>query len=568
LQRALALSAFDASLIDSLPSLAPLVPLSPAIQLVEKTGEGSAASLRGRFHVARDCYMQVLERLASPETSGLQPAEQLRAWCGAHYIIGLIDAGRGIASAEANAEVLEKERSYQVVAWRVRMLLHLTRGDSEEAARCRRRAELALLREGGSTHYGGTTALGELICHVLCGDLLGVKQTNETLAYLAERFEGWRPFLVYGQCSSLRLQGDAAKALELLLPTLEHVKAGEHASFSYLAASHLQLLTDMGDVARAVELGRVYVADCEREQLSATGQVVHVAAAIALAKSGAYDEAVQMLEGVIRIARERGHGGVCIGSMYEARARVAGLMQDREAFALYAELCGQAYQQGKNTNLAAKLAHLLEEARLGELTSVSSSMPLRAALSEPSPNSEYATLHSRMLECADEGDRARCALTILLQSLESFAGYLYGVNENDHVLLASLPEDETDSALGEWFADLLADELDGSPDVTRKTRSSLEPPPDTTRRGRPGRDHSQIAFRYTDARGRIFEPLFLVRREASEQRLAAVLIFHAGRDTRRRPGLELQEELADQLLTHGDVTGAQLPSIATQTRTQ
>jgi len=173
-----------------------------------------------------------------------------------------------------------------------------------------------------------------------------------------------------------------------------------------------------------------------------------------------------------------------------------------------------------------------------------------------------------MLECADEGDRARCALTILLQSLESFAGYLYGVNESDHVLLASLPEDEVDPELGDWFAELLADELDASPDVTRKSLSSLEPPPDTTRRARPGRDHSQIAFRYTDARGRIFEPLFLVRKNAGEQRLAAVLIFQAGRDTRRRPGLELQEELADQLLTHGDVSGAALPSVATQTHTQ
>jgi hypothetical protein len=474
-----------------------------------------------------------------------------------------------VASAEMHAEVLEKERAYQVVAWRVRMLLHLTRGDTDEAARCRRRAELAVLREGGAQHYAGTTALGELICHVLCGDLLGVKQTIETLVYLAERFEGWRPFLIYGQCSSLRMQGDAAKALELLLPMLERVKPNQHASFSYLAATHLQLLLDLGDVARAVELGLVYVAASDREDLFPAGHVVHVATALALATSGAHQAAVDMIEGVIQIGKDNAQGGVCLGSMYEARARIAALMNDRVAFPLYAELCAQEYQHGKNTNLAAKLARLLDEARLGDLTSVSSSIPLRnSILSEPAPNSEYATLHSRMLECADEGDRARCALTILLQSLDSFAGYLYGVNEADHVLLASLPEDETDAALGEWFAELLADELEPDAGVTRRTRNSLEPPADATRRARPTRDHSQVAFRYTDARGRTFEPMFLVKRDGVEQRLAAVLIFHSSRDTRRRPGLELQEELADQLLSHGDVTGAPLVAVTTQTRTQ
>jgi hypothetical protein len=548
--------------------LEPLVPLSAAIQVVEIGGQGSAASVRGRYQLARRCYEQMLARIESADGGGLQPAEQLRAVCGAHYILGLLEAGRGIATAEAHAEALEKERAFQVVAWRVRMLFHLTRGDSDEAARCRRRSELALLREGGAQHYGGTTAFGELLCHVLSEDLTGVKQTNESLAYLAQRFEGWRPLLVYGQCCALRMQGDPAKALELLLPMLERLSSAEHSGYAYLAAAHVQLLTDLGDVARAAELGRNYVVQCDKAEIFPTGHVVHVATSIALARLAAYPEAVTMVESVIQIARNDGQGGVCLGSMYEARARIAALMQDREAFQLYAELTSQEYQAGKNSNLAAKLAHLLEEARAADLGSVTSSIPLRTVLSEPSPNSEYATLHSRMLECADESDRARCALTILLQALDSFAGYLYGVNETDHVLLASLPEDEIDSELAEWFADLLADELEADGHATRRTHNSLEPPPDTTRKARPGRDKSQIAFRYADSRGRMFEPLFLVRHEGTEQRLAAVLIFHTARDTRRRPGVELQEELAAQLLSHGDVTGAVLCNIATQTRTR
>jgi tRNA A-37 threonylcarbamoyl transferase component Bud32 len=570
-QRGLAVAVFDLSLLESLPSLAPFVPLSPVMALIELGREAAAATIRGRFNTARDCYEQMLARLASPEAANLQPNEHSRAFYGAHQVLGLVDAGRGIATAEAHAEVLERERAHQVSAWRVRMLYHLTLGNTEEAARCRRRAELALLREGAVQSYIGTTGLGELICHVLCGDLLGVTQTNETLARLASRFDDWRPFLVWGQANSLRMQGDTMRALELLLPTLERVEPGEHAAFAYMAATHVQLLCDLGNTYEAVEHGLKYVELCERLDLTPTAHVVHVATAVALARSGDHAAGVHMVEGVIEIARSRNQGGVCIGSMYEARARIAALMQDREGFQHYADRCAEAYQQGANANLAAKLASLLDEARSSELGHVNSSIPVRTSLSQPpGDSSEYATLHSRMLECVDESDRARCALTILLQCMDSFAGYLYGINERDHILLASLPEDEVDSELETWFEEMLTEEL-GEPnraDVTRRrTRPRDEEDADVTRRARPGRDHSQVAFRFTDARGRVFEPMFLIKHDGPQQRLAAVLIFHAGRGSGKRPSREIQEELVDQLLTHGDVTGAALALTNTQTHT-
>jgi hypothetical protein len=571
-QRSLAVAVFDLSLLDTLPSLAPFVPFSPVIALIELGREAGAATIRGRFNRARDFYAQMLARLASPEASNLHAAEHSRAFFGAHQVLGLVDAGRGIPTAEAHAEVLERERAHQVNAWRVRMLYHLTLGNTEEAARCRRRAELAMLREGAIQHYVGTTALGELICHVLCGDLTGVTQTNETLQSLAARFEDWRPFLVYGQCTSLRLQGDATRALELLLPTLERIEPGEHAAYAYLAATHVQLLCDLGRTDEAVERGLSYVERCEQKDLSPTAHVTHVATAVALARAGQYPAAVRMVEGVIEIAVGLNQGGVCIGSMYEARARIAALMQDREAFQLYADRCAEAYQQGKNANLAAKLVRLFEDARAADPTTADSSIPLRTSLSQPPGDSEYATLHSRMLECVDESDRARCALTILLQGLDSFAGYLYGINEHDHVLLASLPEDEIDSELEGWFEQLLTEEL-GEPNRADVTRRRSRPSdhddddPDVTRRGRPGRDHSQTSFRYTDPRGRVFEPMFLIKHDGPQQLLAAVLIHHVGRGAGKRPSREVQDELVDQLLEHGDVTGVPLALTNTQTRT-
>ena len=117
----------------------------------------------------------------------------------------------------------------------------------------------------------------------------------------------------------------------------------------------------------------------------------------------------------------------------------------------------------------------------------------------------------------------------------------------------------------EWFAELLAGELDGDSDRTFELTDE-QGDDDTTRRARPGRDCSHVSFRYSDGRGRTFEPLFLSREDGSETRLAAVLVFHSGRDIRKRPSREVIEELADQMLVHGDVIGAVLPPTSTHTR--
>jgi hypothetical protein len=232
--------------------------------------------------------------------------------------------------------------------------------------------------------------------------------------------------------------------------------------------------------------------------------------------------------------------------MYEARARIASWMRDDAAFQQYCDLCTAEYQYGRNAVLAARLARLRDDARGAGGSGYDSSSPPRMQGSDRPTASEFATVHSRMLECVDEGDRARCALTLLLQQLDSFGGYLFGVDDGRHRLLAAVPEDELDPQLEHWFGRYLAEEL----------------APDDAVRGR-----TRVPFRYVDSHGRAFEPLFLSKPEGLHHRLAAVLVYHASSE-RRRPSRELQCELAEQLLEHGDVGGAELDVAGTQTRSR
>jgi hypothetical protein len=294
----------------------------------------------------------------------------------------------------------------------------------------------------------------------------------------------------------------------------------------------------------------------EREDLTPVGYVTHVAAGLALMALGDFPGAVAIIEKAIAGAQAHANGGVCIGTIYEARARVAAQMNDEPAFTRYAELSGAAYNNGKDKHLAARLKRLFESSRFASSTQLEAGMSLRAGAAEPSTTSEFATLHSRMLECVDQGDRARCALTLLLQSIDSFAGYLYGVNDDDHVLLAALPEDEIDPALESWFIEFL--------EAERETAGGRG----GRRGGGGGGGGGGPTFRFKDAQGRSFEPMFLIREEKTQQRLAAVLVFNVTRDARRRPTRDLQEELAEQLLMHGDVTGILLGASNTETRTR
>jgi hypothetical protein len=161
----------------------------------------------------------------------------------------------------------------------------------------------------------------------------------------------------------------------------------------------------------------------------------------------------------------------------------------------------------------------------------------------PESETGYETLQSRMLECVDEFDRARCALTMLLQRMDSYAGHLYGAEASGRLrVLASLPEGEPSEALGRWLEASLEAELESGVSVT--TGADDEDTGD-----------GEVAARYTDTDGRNFEPVFLSAKDDNGERIAGVLALQIVPGPRTPLPKELMAEIAAQLLEHGDVTG-------------
>jgi hypothetical protein len=305
------------------------------------------------------------------------------------------------------------------------------------------------------------------------------------------------------------------------------------------------LLAERGQLEEAVVQGREYLAIVRRERLQPTDRWVQQALTLALAQNEEHVEAHAVIDQAIDETERLGSGGMTLGVLYETKARAAHRMGDRAMFDDFAERCAREYRKGRNPVLSARFARLIEEAR--EVPSDPSLPPPATSLLLMRSESEtgFDTVDSRMLECVDQLDRARCALTMLLQNVNSLAGWIYGVNAGATLnLLASVPDDPSDERILPWLEARLREELDA--DLSATVTADGDDVPST----------NSLPVRFVDRSGRAYEPIFLSVSSDEGRRIAAVLALHVTPGPRTVASKELLAEIAGQLLEHGDVTGA------------
>jgi hypothetical protein len=564
---AMAGSMFDLELIETLPSLEPLFPLSAALPVASQMSEACREWIAGRGLRAMQLYEQVLTRLSEPDRGGMDPSQYDRARLGVHYGLALMEASLGIERAEERARILEADRRLRVGAWRVRMLLHLNQGGAEAARKCARRAELLQLQDGTESHYLGTSAGFEMRACDLAEDLLGVKSALDSLGVLVEKHPGWRPMQILGQSRYRELQGDLKGALELLLPGFDLARPGRHLLFGFMAAAHVRILRGLDDTQAALAHAQRYIAISEREQLTTCDRMLRMELALTLARVGQHEPALKTIDALIETGEALGSTGLVLGVFYEARARIAIAMGERACYESSSAQSAREYQKGRNSALSAKFAHLLEDGRRRGLTQDD---PANEAigLSEAEPETEYNTVSSRIIECVDGPDRARCALTMLLQSTDAYLGYLYGVEDTELTPLAGLPELRAEESLERWLQQwvLAEHELASQAPITLGTATVSEPPPllgenDSETLGTCSQDPAarhEVPAYYSDVEGRRFKAVLLVGELESERRIAAVLALQVTSRQYARPSEHLLSQIADQLLENGDVAGVLL----------
>jgi tRNA A-37 threonylcarbamoyl transferase component Bud32/tetratricopeptide (TPR) repeat protein len=560
----MAVSTFDIELAESLPSLEPLLPLSPALRVIDQILSATRYWLSGRLRRAIEGYEQVLARLAEPDRAGMDEIQHQRTRLAIEYVLALIEATLGVDRVEQRAQRLESHRALRVNAWRIRMLLCLAHGDAQGAAKCSRRAELLMLQDDQHTHYAGTATGFQLNACYQAEDLLGVKAGVDALQLLADTHPGWRPMVLYAQSAYRHLQGDLPGALDALLLALELVQPGRHLTYGFIVSQHVKLLHALGRRDEALKHADQYIEIVAREQLTTAPRFLHTMVARLWADTGRHAEAVEMMDALLAQETSLGTSGLALGALFEHRARIALSMRDRAAFETYAERCAVEYKKGKNSLLHAKFARLIEHARTLDVSPAAALEKLLSFEIEQVHNEDDGTVRARLDECVDAADRARSALTLLLQSTDSYLGHLFGVAEARLEPLAALPEVGAETELLAWIDTWVKNERELAVAAANATTTVSEPPtatesypPGETTASTEG-ECGSVPPIYTDSQDRRFRAVGLIDSRHAVRRLVAVFVHQVQDELRRRPTPSLLAQIAAQLADHGDAIGVAL----------
>jgi serine/threonine protein kinase/predicted ATPase len=356
-------TSLDISFYEFLPSLGPLVQLSPALSIIEKNVQSTRRLLISHSELAWKGYLEILARITEPDHAGIPESVYEGARLSTINAIGLLEASKGVATALERVEQLDLDPLFQVNAWRIRLIYYLRRGEMQKAEQCQKRLELLQIQNSPAQFFEGTHLYPVLLSYCLMDDLTGVGQTIEGIEKMANQFSGWRPVLHFAQGEYQRIRGDYASALKEHQKVVAHIGPGHHIIWPYAAAAHIKTLLELDRCQEAHTEGWRYLKAADPQDFSYVRHFIAVPLAVIEARLGNEDSAINLSTDAIDHWNALGVTGVTLGLAYEARARVAIYTDDPKNFRSYAKLCQQQYRVGEVPALAAKYQKMEQDAR-------------------------------------------------------------------------------------------------------------------------------------------------------------------------------------------------------------
>lgn len=310
----------------SLPSLVPYLKLSPALAIVQQIVDGVGNRYSGRTDQSVEIYRACLKRLAEPDRGGLDESHHHHAGFGIRYGLGLLEASIGTSDALLTANELETSPLYEVSAWYVRMLYHLTRAEIAAAERCRRNAELVRVQNHAHQLLDGGHLPIELCAHVMAANVLGVKRSLATIDAWAEKFPAWEPIVQYARAEYHRLRGDHASALAHFQFSLGR---GEHQLWANAAGGEVMNLFEMQEYDRAVGLGTQSLSTATRRGLGSNTHLIELPLAWAEFGRGRFEQAEAYASSALHTLERLGATGLRVAKALAVRSRIAGEKGDK-----------------------------------------------------------------------------------------------------------------------------------------------------------------------------------------------------------------------------------------------
>jgi tetratricopeptide (TPR) repeat protein len=302
----------------------------------------------------------------------------------------------------------------------------------------------------------------------------------DDLEKMAAEYPSWETTLHYARGEYQRIRGDYPRALKELQKALKLSEVGRHPNWAYLAGAYIRTMTELGRFQEAETQGRQFIQAAQKEELDAfLCNYIRMPLAVAEARQGKYENAVRTAGAAINIFKELGSTGLNLGLAYEARARVATLMNDNEQFQSYATLCAEQYKTGGNPALFAKYEKLIQEAHRFNL-SVSTDVARAIDLTDLTNMTALNQIDTLLAACSGAKERAERILDLLIKGTNCIGGFLYTVQKDGPVLSAQVGKEPPSAQIDTMARKRIASELEDKEDFTQAGAREESAKSDTT----------------------------------------------------------------------------------------
>lgn len=448
-----------------LPSLEPLLPLSPALGVVQKNRDSTLHSLAGRNQLARQLWLEVIDRIDQEDHAGLDESTHAYSRLAMIYCVGVIDVLDGLNSSTQWIDQLEKSPLFEVNAWRLRMLLALSQGDGQQAELCKKRVELLQIQNSPPQMFEAFMSWNVFLGYAAFEDLVQVKMAITEFETIAKRHPGWNLCVHYARGVYHQIRGDASSALREFESAFRLTPPARYQAWGPIVGGYATALLALGRASEARKIAEEALEIAEREGLGIFfKRYIQQPLALAEATLKHNETAVKHADAVLAALGAIGASGVILGLAYETRARVAILTLDHVAFDTYAELCANRYRPGGNPALAVKYEKLMHDARRAGI--VVTSDVTRIAHEQELSQQTAMSVATSLGECQGPQQRARRALELMLKESGAAGGLLYTLQRSGPVLAAQTGPQQPPARIDAFVVDFLSAELDEVCDVT------------------------------------------------------------------------------------------------------
>jgi hypothetical protein len=244
---------------------------------------------------------------------------------------------------------------WRMGADQVRLLYHALRGESEQVRHFSERVELFAVQ-------GGTTWQAEMFWPVLLlsgavlnGDTIGVRRLWEQLRRRGKDAPGLRTYARAARACYAALRGEHAKAIQLFTRVLPKIPPRERVAWHTLRGIFAGILNDVGQHARAKEVLLDVLSHVRAGEEVVVGRHLELVRQLAIAEAGLgrLERGAQMLDALLEK-----HGSqeqpLLLGLLHKARAEVALLSRDSREFEVHLGEMERNFRATRNPALVAQ----------------------------------------------------------------------------------------------------------------------------------------------------------------------------------------------------------------------